>query len=146
MAKKSSIRRVRCFFCNNLVYKSIDDAKSAEGFEMPYAIKTLRLNQKLGCICSDCVEKFSEELDDSSEYSADKYDIHDYQIYSSSNSHSSNANMTHTSSSKVLAKATEQLTPVTQTNSNAFSQEELETLSAKYSCLEYSTQSIVNLV
>lgn len=44
----NSTRRVRCLFCKELVSNEFS-------YPFPYAVKTLKVNNKQGCICSSCL-------------------------------------------------------------------------------------------
>lgn len=55
----NSKRRVRCLFCGNLVERDFSQV-------LPYAVKTLRMDNKQGCICSLCINdhytKYNEDV------------------------------------------------------------------------------------
>lgn len=51
----SSMRRVRCFLCNELVSR-VPTTSTSVPDNSPYSIKTLQINNKRGCICSSCLE------------------------------------------------------------------------------------------
>ena len=55
MAK--SKRRVRCLFCGNLVERDFSPV-------LPYAVKTLHMNNKQGCICSLCINDYYAKYND----------------------------------------------------------------------------------
>ena len=49
MAKTKT--RIRCLFCGNLVSRKYST-------HLPYAIKSLTIDNKRGCICSACINDF----------------------------------------------------------------------------------------
>lgn len=55
MAK--NIPRVRCLVCDKLVLRRFDPNDP----ERPYAVVPLRIQNKRGCVCADCVEFYSEQ-------------------------------------------------------------------------------------
>lgn len=55
MAK--NVPRVRCLVCDKLVLRRFDPNDS----EKPYAVVPLRIQNKRGCVCADCVEFYSEQ-------------------------------------------------------------------------------------
>ena len=55
MANKT--RRVRCLICNKLVARQCDPFEPQE----PYAVIPLHIGNKVGCVCADCVEYYSQQ-------------------------------------------------------------------------------------
>lgn len=53
----NSKRRVRCLFCGNLVERDFSPV-------LPYAVKTLRMDNKQGCICSLCINDYYAKYND----------------------------------------------------------------------------------
>lgn len=65
-------RRKRCFICKNLVAPnqlSIDPDSQNQA----YSIVTLKIDKKSGCICSECIEYYSEKMATSIEEKAGKF-------------------------------------------------------------------------
>ncbi len=144
-------RRIRCLVCNKLVARQCDPFEPEE----PYAVIPLNIGNKVGCVCADCVEYYSQQdpyepwlnstntsnsVVESNTANAEKSDKSDDKSQSPETSTSSNnqeqKNIEANTSSPEAAEAIQ----------DKKTQEDLSELITKYRCLDYSLDSFAALV
>ncbi len=147
--RDSSNRRVRCFLCNQLVPRSYLDTIH-EDEDTPYALVTLRISNKFGCICSGCVTYYALKMGTTFEFSSGKYgdnpngnngSLSDYGFSDDDDETpseaSSSISTSETTTSTVLSKSAEE---------KSQDEKDLELFRQKYDCLDYSLDSLTALV
>ena len=132
MVKK---RRIRCFVCNNLVSPDIID--SSEEHDFAYAVIPLRIEKKVGCICSKCLKPYYDNFADNIEAAAGKFGNTSEQKDSTLIENFKNED-TNTEQSSV---------PSTQTSVHENDDyKKLMEIRDRYPCLEYSLDSLFEVV
>ena len=122
-------RRTRCFICKKLVAPDQLDI-DFESEEQAYAIVRFRVDKKSGCVCSNCIEYYSEKIAISVEEQAGKFGVP-----------LSDTNITTTQT--INQTSNEILTEPTPTEKE---QQDFEKLMNRYRCLDYSLDSLANQV
>lgn len=158
MAK--TVPRVRCLVCKKLVLRRFDPNEP----EKPYAIVPLRIQNKRGCVCADCVEFYSEQEPYGAYIGEEPEDTDtsgkDVTADEDATRPPPNANTTQTktdtsvtgddSDNKVVGEgsAHENLTPheVTPEEKARLETERVTEIRKKYRCLDYSLDSFAKLV
>ena len=152
MAKRTP--RVRCLVCGELVLRRFDP----DDPETSYAVIPLRIKEKRGCVCADCVEFYSErepygayfgpeESDSSSEPSSDTAATDSTRPPPDNDTNKTagegsaftdvTSNTTQTEEEKIQAAAAEKA---------RLEAEHFAEIRNKYRCLDYSLDSFAKLV
>lgn len=139
------VRRVRCFSCKKLVLPKFNKSSPNE----PYLVIPLSVNNKRGCVCANCIEKYSKE------------DSYEFDFTSPAPSRPPySMKVPQVSDSTEFVKRIESPPPPYITDANhkvesekSFAQnlnkpnnDELTLIKKKYACLEYTLDSLVALV
>lgn len=121
-------RRKRCFACKKLVAPNQLDL-DPESQEQAYSVINLKIEKKLGCICSNCIEYYSEKMGLSIESKAGKFGT------------------PNPASAESLTDYGFKEEPVKkELTREEKEQQEFEKLMKRYSCLDYSLDSLAKQV
>ncbi|MBQ8298583.1 MAG: AAA family ATPase [Clostridia bacterium] len=139
----NSNRRVRCFICNRLVPRSYADIENYDDDES-FALVTLRISNKIGCICSGCITYYALQLGTTFEFSSGKF---------GNNPNGNNGTLTDYGFSdddddlnEASASASSAITTVKTVEEKSQDEKDLELFRQKYDCLDYSLDSLAAIV
>ena len=149
MANKT--RRVRCLICNKLVARQCDPFEPQE----PYAVIPLHIGNKVGCVCADCVEYYSQQdpyepwINSTNNNDSTHESDSDKEQPENKKNDTQNSEKTDHSSNDQEKKNIEENnvhSESTVETPESSSKEDLSELIAKYRCLDYSLDSLSALV
>lgn len=138
MTKK---RRIRCLVCKQLVAPADEDFIPDE--DAAYAVVPLRVANKVGCVCSTCVDKSYTTIFDNIEFAAGKIDPSKAPASTDENS---STNVEKALSPPKEEKPKEEKAKSEKTSTEKSDYEKLQEISNNYSCLDYSLDSLFSIV
>ncbi len=146
MANKT--RRIRCLICKKLVARQCDPFEPQE----PYAVIPLHIGNKVGCVCADCVEYYSQQdpyepwLNSTNASTENDSDNETSETTKNVDPETTKTDSGADNEEKKKAEENSSHSEATAEAKESTNKEDISELIAKYRCLDYSLDSLSALV